>query len=1526
MSRTTRVRVVYALCLLALTVGLGYSLQRGARVSASNARRHAANARPLTAWQLRQQELDARLTDPNWLLLKAAEFDPLVSEPAALKIGAQELPTTSLQGRSAKQTQAANSQAATYFIAQFNASIRPEDSAALLASGYEIVGYVPNNAYLVRARGAQQNQLLAARDSGQFRWLGAYGPALKVDPALVQTADEIATGKQTQATADTILAISFLSFAGENANQFHAALGTLNLAAQSLLEQRADARVWGVVFTPATLLPQLITTLANIEGVEWIEQRASKRVHNDNGVRIIQSGVSGGDTALYRNGLTGTGQILGIADAGLDSDHAQFRLDASTASQTLSYATSTQQLSNGLLPFNITNPNNKVLVYYLLGGGNFLDNTSNPNGGRTLDPAQRSGTLYVNSVAYDDSNGWHGTHTTSVAAGRSYLADGSSVVPGLTTRTAGDGAAPDARIVFQDIGHPAGQLPGANVVSQLLLHQQAYSSGARVHNNSYGASPPASYDQDAVDIDEVMWKLRDYTIFFSAGNDGPATNTISTIAKNNLLVGACDTPTSVGSDNTGSVEAVSNFSSHGPTRDGRIKPDIVAPGWVRAATESSGITSPYQYQTSNTALDAAVNPANPNNNRGLSVISGTSFSSPMAAGGALLVRQYFTDGYYPGGTRSSGAGFSPSNALVKAVIVNSGRNMTGGYTADNAPNGEKAPLPNGGQGWGRMALDDALYFNGDRRELKVIADIFNGATTGDSSRPASNAALITGQTQEYTLSNVSTVEPLRITLAWSDPKAALSASTALVNNLDLEVIAPNGAVYHGNINFADAWTKTADGAGFDTRNNVEGVYIQYPQAGNYRVRVIGANIPGNGQSGVVASPNNQTIDSNRQGYALIATGNFTAGAVPVLTLASTAVSGGVNADPFISRNETVAATITINVPTNIPASGVTVQLAVDANSEIPASVVRLNGGAAGQPANVPYGDVAAFSSAARAFQITLVDDGVNRAGQKILLTATITPANGIALTTQFTITAQRQLYTYRTRFEPTADAGGSGIIVIPESAWGLRPNAPNAAPTGNSFANNWQLTTGRNAGSGSTASLGDPSGVGNSYGVSTTQRAGGSTGGAGFYDQTRWWTLNKILLPGLTRNASTDKVSNPALTGQLNALIESLDVDVNVDFTGDTAQNGILDALFVRLRTYTNTVVSATDDTGFNDATFVNMLFLDSSGTPSTNGFKHYTLKPGEFAFGSGYFGVNPANPDSSDVAFRLELQFQRNGVTQQGEGVFFDNLELRISVDDLASYSSLAQNKSVSVNSASYSATAAPGALLSAFGGGIPTASNITASAQSLPLPKELSGVSVRVNGVQAPLFFAGVTGGTGAFQINYQLPYETQPGVALVEVLYNGTPATSEFLSVGTGAPGVFTADASGKGQAIAQNQDFSRNGDPAVNASYKAAARGSVIVVYATGQGGQFLDSATGQAIAAPISGAAPPANTLFATRETPTVTIGGIPANVDFSGLTPGLVGLWQLNLRVPSNAPTGTAVPVLITLGGRTSVATTIAVN
>ncbi|MBL8205700.1 MAG: S8 family serine peptidase [Blastocatellia bacterium] len=1475
-----------------LLIGIAFTLPTRSRAH----QQRSITAQTERAVALRQ-ELAAKQSDARYLLTRVAIFDPLQNAPEAVSIG-----STQLEIAKKPNATQIESEERHFFIVQHHRAISTNWAQA---RGLEVAGYLPNNAYIIKATTAQAAQL---QNASEVRWVGTYGAGLKIAPELaVLTTDS----PQSESTNEPV-EVSFLTFRNETSTALRAALSGVSLAGPAVIEARSDDRVWGVVSIARESLPNLLTTLATIEGIEWIEERRANSLHNDHIVRAVQTGVARSDTPLYRNGLTGAGQILGIADSGLDSDHSQFRLSGDAAAQTLSLATTSASLTNGLLPFRITNSNNKVLSYYLLGSSSFLELKDNPNGGQTLDPTRQSGSRFLNAVAYDDNGkGFHGTLTTSVAVGRNYGANGSGAVPGITTRSTGDGVAPDAKVVFQDVGHTNGQLPGVDSVSQALLHQQAYSSGVRVHNNSYGPAPPAVYDQSAADIDDAMWRLRDYTIFYSAGNNSAGDYQVTNAAKNNIVVGATDSPTG-----NGSLENLLRSSNHGPTFDGRIKPDIVAPGVVIGATENTDEqnSSNYTNATSATAKDAAVNPDDPNNNSTLleEAVSGTSFASAAAAGSALLVRQYFSDGFYPSGAKVTGNAFNPSNALVKAILLNSGRNLTGRFTGSNSPISTSAPLPNYGQGWGRVALDEALFFAGDRRELKVLADIWNGAVASEPTRPALNAAITTGQVHTYQLANVSNIEPLRITLAWADVRAAVGSIVALVNDLNLEVIAPDGTTYRGNVNFANAWSQAANDASFDNRNPIEAVYIQNPQVGTYTVRVIGANVPGNGQTQITAQPSDQKIDSNRQGYALIATGNFTAGARPVLNLTTANIDGGVNADPFVSKNETVTAKIAINNTSSIPAQSVTVKVEVDEFSEVPASAIRINGGTS---ATLTVGDVAAAASKTAAVNITLLDDGESHVGQAMNFKVTMTPTNGLPFVTRFATRAQLKLVTYRTRFETTPDPGGGSVIVIPESDWRRRTDHSTRADSKDAFDGDWSLTNAVFA-NGSTASLSDPSGVSKSYGVGKTSRSDGQV-----YDDTRWWTP-KIALPGLFVNEATGLIANPEQAANLKAEIDSFEVDIKADFTGDMPQSSSSgDFVILRAQTYDNSVsLRSTSNDGSTTAGTTNLLYLDARNVTSS-GFVHYSGS--NFANGDGVFQYDEdeEDADASDVSFRLELQFRRNGVPQTGDGVFVDNLIVRLRVADTAVYSSSTASAVTTVDAASYVRNVSPGQIVSAFGSGFAADTNLSLPATMLPLPTELGKVSVRVNGVAAPLFFVGVGGafGAGNYQINYQLPTETAIGTAQIEVLNDGKLLASEFLKVSADAPGVFTMNAMGQGQSVVLNQDYLPN-SPA-----NPEARGRYIIVYATGQGTQLLDATTRQFFRLPSGFAAPP-SPLFITAETPTVTIGGIPAEVAFSGLAPGFVGLWQLNVLLPTNAPTGSAVPLTITTANHRSRATTIAVH
>ena len=249
------------------------------------------------------------------------------------------------------------------------------------------------------------------------------------------------------------------------------------------------------------------------------------------------------------------------------------------------------------------------------------------------------------------------------------------------------------------------------------------------------------------------------------------------------------------------------FSSRGPTDDGRIKPDVVAPGsWVL-----SGYSDLYQdgYDTLPNPQDGLFQYAGwgyPLNDK-LKYLGGTSMANPLAAGGAAVVRDYYQKVH----------GRSASAALVKATLVNSAHDLLD--ENNDGVDDNDAPIPNTSEGWGRVDLA--------------------AATDGSREFTDDEASLPTGGFASYAY-DVSGGTPLKITLAWSDYPGNPSATKMLVNNLDLEVTGPGGAFYRGNV-FAGGWSVAGGGA--DSTNNVENVYVESPAAGLWTVTVRGFNVP-----------------------------------------------------------------------------------------------------------------------------------------------------------------------------------------------------------------------------------------------------------------------------------------------------------------------------------------------------------------------------------------------------------------------------------------------------------------------------------------------------------------------------------------------------------------------------------------------------------------------------------------------------------------------------------------------------------
>jgi uncharacterized protein (TIGR03437 family) len=209
--------------------------------------------------------------------------------------------------------------------------------------------------------------------------------------------------------------------------------------------------------------------------------------------------------------------------------------------------------------------------------------------------------------------------------------------------------------------------------------------------------------------------------------------------------------------------------------------------------------------------------------------------------------------------------------------------------------------------------------------------------------------------------------------------------------------------------------------------------------------------------------------------------------------------------------------------------------------------------------------------------------------------------------------------------------------------------------------------------------------------------------------------------------------------------------------------------------------------------------------------------------------------------------------------------------------------------NGASFvSGILAPGAIVTGFGIFADLLSSELkaepgAIAQSGGLPTQLGGLTVRVNGIAAPLYSVFPS------QVNFQMPEEVESGDATVVFELNGKTSGYFSVPVGEAGPGIFPLDASiaGPGRGVAQNQDFS------LNVPGSGAAPGQAVIVYVTGLGPVDNPVPTGQPT---------PNSPLARAVAEVTATIGGVEAQVLFAGLSPGFVGLGQVNLIVPELPP------------------------
>jgi len=664
-------------------------------------------------------------------------------------------------------------------VIQFAGSIKRNWIDKLKSTGVEIIDYVPNNAYIIRGTAGQLARvaLLDGKDrSGDalpIRWMGRFEAIQKIDP-VYDDAMLSSEGVSVDVEIELIDAPE-----SEHVTRY------INSIAEKV--NRAPRRLLRSIVLSVTLPAVHLRQTAAFDEVLFIGAASRFTLLDERGAQIVAANLAqqslepagpGYKDWLSLKGLdTASDFVIDITDTGLDR--------GSTASA-LVHPDFRDALGNSRVEYNIN--------YH------------------STDPAS------------DDRVG-HGTMMASVAVGLGSIdrKDSEGYMYGV-------GVDPQAKLGASRVFAENGKLPFQfDFVTSVSA---AYNQGARISNNSWGAAgntyntSAKEFDILTRDADPDVPGNQEIFFVFAAGNDGPGGRVYSPgTAKNVMTVAASenfrpegfdscnlDGQGAIGPDGADNILDILRFSSGGPTADGRIKPDIAAPG-----THVYGAASQAPLFNAR-SLCPGVPIFQPPGQRLYTWSSGTSLAAPHIAGAAALVRRFFTN------SNLLDEGRAPSPAMTKAFLINSTRYMSGENAGGN--------LPSERQGWGLVDLGRAF----DETSRMLI----------------DQTHLFTESDQDFTIggSLADRSQPLRVTLAWTDAPGSL-AGPALTNDLDLEVKVGNVTIYHGNVFDGDS---SIAGGEADRLNNVESIFIPselIPEGveGNFTVTVRATNIAGDGVPG-----------------------------------------------------------------------------------------------------------------------------------------------------------------------------------------------------------------------------------------------------------------------------------------------------------------------------------------------------------------------------------------------------------------------------------------------------------------------------------------------------------------------------------------------------------------------------------------------------------------------------------------------------------------------------------------------------
>lgn len=630
---------------------------------------------------------------------------------------------------------AEDASASDHILLQTADPLTPSQREQLADVDVDVQEYVSENTYLA---GFPPADLERVRALPFVTWADVYSRVFKIPPALLADAVDPARieslADMTPHPANKFERVDLLLHPGVDADP--GLIGRVAEAARVEPDAIAVTPTKLRVTTAAGNLP----VLATVDEIREIQPVRDRQLFNN-----VARGILNADVLVNGTPYRGDGEIVAVADTGFDRGDA-------------------------------ANPHPAFV-------------------GRVQALAALGRTLPDRA---DDPHG-HGTHVAGSVLGR-----GQSATMGGDI----DGTAPEAALILQSLLDSTGGLGGIPVNLNDLF-QATYDDGARVHTNSWGVPGlNLPYDSSSREIDEFVWNHQDQVICFAAGNDGidadsdgsVDTNSIGSqsAAKNCITVGASESvrdftpgygaywPGEFPADPVASDLQANNpngmvaFSSRGPTLEGRIKPDVVAPGTNILSALSRNAPMSDTFGTSTDPL--------------FTFSSGTSMATPLVAGCVAVLRE----------TLVKNGTATPSAALIKALLINGADALAGQYNPTEA-----GTSPNSHSGWGRVNLAGSVVLPG----APADAGFGEGGPldqgqeeTIDIEIPESAPGKERASTEPELTAPGST---FKITLVWSDPPGA-----QLQNDLDLIVVAADGSERHGNVTGTER---------FDRVNNVEQV-------------------------------------------------------------------------------------------------------------------------------------------------------------------------------------------------------------------------------------------------------------------------------------------------------------------------------------------------------------------------------------------------------------------------------------------------------------------------------------------------------------------------------------------------------------------------------------------------------------------------------------------------------------------------------------------------------------------------------